>query len=75
MVSQKLELSSDDESSRTTVGSKVEGAGGRAGETVDLAHAVPIDGANYRNIDSADPLVDILGFRVIGRMRAGDFDG
>ena len=35
------------------------------GETVSPARAVPTDGANYQNIDSADPLVGILGFRVM----------
>ena len=36
-----------------------------AGETVSPARVVPTDGANCRNIDFADPLVDILGFRVM----------
>ena len=36
-----------------------------AGKTVSLARAVPTDGANCRSIDSANPLVVILGFRVL----------
>ena len=34
-----------------------------AGEIVSLARAVPTDGANCRNIASADPSRDMLGFR------------
>ena len=34
-----------------------------AGETVNPARAVPIDGANCRNLAFADPSYDILGFR------------
>ena len=34
-----------------------------AGENVSPARAVPTDGPNCRNIDSADPSYDILGFR------------
>ena len=35
-------------------------------EDMNPTRAVPTDGANCRNIDSADPLVDIIGFRVMG---------
>ena len=34
------------------------------GEDMNPVRAVPTDGANCRNIDSADPFVGILGFRV-----------
>ena len=34
-----------------------------AGETVNPTRAVPTDVANCRNIDSADPSRDMLGFR------------
>ena len=34
-----------------------------AGETVSPTRAVPTDGANCRNLASADPSRDILGFR------------
>jgi hypothetical protein len=36
-----------------------------AGEIASPARAVPTDGANCRNIASADPSRDILGFRVM----------
>ena len=34
-----------------------------AGKTMSPMRVVPIDGANCRNIDSAYPSYDILGFR------------
>ena len=34
-----------------------------AGETMNPACAVPTDGVNFRNIDSAAPSYEILGFR------------
>ena len=46
-----------------------------AGEAVSPMRAVPTDGANCRNLASADPSRDILGFRERRRMRVGDFAG